>query len=111
MLGIVCSSDRLIGYAFIGAGKLIAIISAIKSRNEVNARTKPEMQFTRTWRRVLLMRCPYALLALGVLVCLIEAFLMGWGDSILGDNHAGIATVIGIVGIGIISTFKKGGMK
>jgi hypothetical protein len=55
------------------------------------------------------MRRHYALLAVGVLVCVIGAFLMGWGDPILGDNHAGIATVIGIVGIGIISTSKKEG--
>jgi hypothetical protein len=57
------------------------------------------------------MRRQYALLALGVLVRIIGAFLMGWGDTILGDDHTGIATVIGIVGIGIISTSKKGGMK
>jgi len=31
------------------------------------------------------------------------AFLMGWGESILGEDHTGIATVIGIVGMGIIS--------
>lgn len=32
------------------------------------------------------------------------AFLMGWGEPILGEDHAGIATVIGIVGIGLIGT-------
>jgi hypothetical protein len=31
-LGIVFSSDRLIGYSFIGAGVLLSIISAIKSK-------------------------------------------------------------------------------
>lgn len=48
----------------------------------------------------------YVLFALGVLVCLIGGFLMGWGEPILGENHTGIATVIGIVGIGIIGTFN-----
>ena len=42
--------------------------------------------------------------ALGIAVCLIGAFLMAWGDPVLGENHSGIATVIGIIGIGIIST-------
>jgi hypothetical protein len=46
----------------------------------------------------------YAILVLGVSVCLMAAFLMGWGESILGENHTGIATVIGIVGIGLIGT-------
>jgi len=47
-----------------------------------------------------------ALRVLGVTVCLLGAFLMGWGGPILGENHAGIATVIGIVGIGMISTSR-----
>ena len=42
----------------------------------------------------------------GVLVCLIGAFLMGWGDLILGENHTGIATVTGILGLGIITKSK-----
>ena len=42
--------------------------------------------------------------AVGVLVCLAGAFLMVWGDPILGENHTGIATMIGIVGIGIITS-------
>jgi hypothetical protein len=46
---------------------------------------------------------PNAILVLGVSVCLMAAFLMGWGEPILGEDHTGIATVIGIVGIGIIS--------
>jgi hypothetical protein len=46
----------------------------------------------------------YVILALGVTICLAGAFLM-WDGSILGENHAGIATVIGIIGIGIIDTF------
>jgi hypothetical protein len=46
---------------------------------------------------------PNAILVLGVSVCLMAAFLMVWGEPILGEDHAGITTVIGIVGIGIIS--------
>ena len=47
------------------------------------------------------------LFVLGVAVCLTGAFLMAWGHPILGENHAGIATVIGIIGIGIITQSKK----
>ena len=50
----------------------------------------------------------YVLFALGVLVCLTGSFLMGWGEPILGENHTGIATVIGIVGIGIVASAKRG---
>ena len=50
------------------------------------------------------MRWGYALFALGVLVCLIGALVMVAGESILGENHTGIAAVIGIVGIGLIGT-------
>jgi len=45
--------------------------------------------------------------ALGVLVCLIGAFLMGWGGPILGENHTGVATVLGITGIGIITSSRR----
>ncbi len=45
--------------------------------------------------------------ALGVSVCLIGALVMVVGESILGANHTGIATVIGIVGIGIIAHARK----
>jgi len=37
-------------------------------------------------------------------LCLIGAFLMAFGEGLLGENHGGIATVIGIVGIGLIGT-------
>ena len=47
---------------------------------------------------------PYAILVLGVSVCLIGALVMVVGESILGENHSGIAAVIGIVGIIIIGT-------
>ena len=49
-------------------------------------------------------RRSYAVLTLGVSICLVGAFLMAAGESILGTNHTGIATVIGIIGIGIISS-------
>jgi len=48
-----------------------------------------------------------ALLVLGVAVCLTGAFLMAWGYPIVGDNHTGIATVTGIIGIGLIAKSKK----
>jgi len=48
----------------------------------------------------------YSLLVIGVLVCLIGAFLM-WDGSILGDRTTGITTVVGIVGISIIVKSKK----
>jgi hypothetical protein len=47
----------------------------------------------------------YAILALGVSICLLGAFFMVWGEPILGENHAGIAAVIGMLGIGTTSTF------
>ena len=50
------------------------------------------------------MRRHYAILALGVVVCLAGAFLMAWGDPIVGENHTGIATVVGILGLGIITS-------
>ena len=40
---------------------------------------------------------------LGILLCLLGAFLMFEG-SILGENNTGWAIVIGIVGIGLIAT-------
>lgn len=52
-------------------------------------------------------RWRYAILVLGVLVCLTGAFLMAWGHSILGESHTGIATVVGILGIGMISSSRK----
>ena len=50
----------------------------------------------------------YAMLALGVSVCLLGALLMVAGEAILGENHSGVATVIGIVGIGLIARSSKG---
>ena len=42
--------------------------------------------------------------ALGITICLIGAFLMAFGEPIIGLDHAGIATVVGITGIGLINT-------
>ena len=44
--------------------------------------------------------------AIGVLVCLTGGFLM-FNGSILGENTSGIATVLGIIGIGIITSSNK----
>ena len=49
----------------------------------------------------------YAILALGVAICLTGAALMAFGKGLLGENHTGIATVIGIVGIGLIAKSSK----
>jgi hypothetical protein len=46
----------------------------------------------------------YAIFALGLAVCLTGAALMAFGGELLGENHTGIANVIGIVGIGLIGT-------
>ena len=46
----------------------------------------------------------YASFALGIIVCLIGAFVMVAGEPMVGEDHSGIATVIGIVGIGLIAT-------
>jgi hypothetical protein len=53
------------------------------------------------------MRWEHVSFALGILLCLIGAFLMFEG-SILGENNTGWATVIGIVGIGLIATSGVG---
>ena len=49
-------------------------------------------------------RQSYAVLALGISICLVGALLMVVGEAIGGSDHAGISTIVGIVGIGIIGT-------
>jgi len=49
------------------------------------------------------MRWDYVSFVLGISSCLIGAFLMVEG-SILGERTTGIATILGIVGIGLIAT-------
>jgi len=51
----------------------------------------------------------YVILVLGVAVCLTAAALMAFGKGLLGENHSGIATVIGIVGIGLVAGSSKKG--
>ncbi len=46
----------------------------------------------------------YIILALGIAICLIGAYIMAFGEPIVGPDHTGIATIVGITGIGIIST-------
>ena len=41
---------------------------------------------------------------LGIATCLVGAYLMAFGEPIIGADHTGIATVVGITGIGIIAT-------
>ena len=53
---------------------------------------------------------PYTKLVLGVTVCLVVAFLIGTGEPIFGEDHTVIATVVEIVGIGIITKAKKGSL-
>ena len=50
------------------------------------------------------MRRGYVILALGISVCLAGGFIMVAGESVLGENHSGTATIVGIVGIGLIGT-------
>ena len=45
--------------------------------------------------------------ALGIATCLIGAFLMAFGGPIMGTTHTGVATVVGITGLGIITTANK----
>jgi len=49
------------------------------------------------------MRREHVSFVLGISLCLVAAFLMIEG-SILGERTTGIATVLGIVGIGLIAT-------
>ena len=52
----------------------------------------------------MLKKLSYIILAIGIATCLIGAYLMAFGEPIIGADHAGIATVVGITGIGLIST-------
>ena len=46
----------------------------------------------------------YIILVLGIATCLIDAYLMAFGEPIVGVDHTGIATVVGMAGIGLITT-------
>jgi hypothetical protein len=52
-------------------------------------------------------RQSHAVLALGISICLIGAFLMAAGESLLGTDQTGIATIVGIVGIGLIASSRR----
>ena len=39
---------------------------------------------------------------MGILLCLVGALLMVAGEPLLGEDHSGIATIVGIFGIGTI---------
>ena len=41
---------------------------------------------------------------LGIATCLVGAYLMAFGEPIIGADHAGIATIVGTNGIGLITT-------
>ena len=41
----------------------------------------------------------------GIILCLWGALLMVAGEPLLGEYHSGIATVVGIVGIGLIAGY------
>jgi hypothetical protein len=57
------------------------------------------------------MRWEHVSFVLGILLCLVGAFLVAFGEGFLGENHAGIATVIGVVGIGLLGTSSGGLLK
>jgi len=40
----------------------------------------------------------------GITICLISAYLMAFGEPIIGAEHTGIATVVLIGGIGLLGT-------
>ena len=46
----------------------------------------------------------YIIFAIGIATCLIGAYIIAFGEPIVGPDHTGIATIIGMTGIGIIST-------
>ena len=46
----------------------------------------------------------YIILAIGITTCLIGAYIMAFGEPIVGPDHSGVATIIGITGIGIITS-------
>ena len=46
----------------------------------------------------------YTIFAVGIATCLIGAYIMAFGEPIVGPDHTGIATIVGITGIGIITT-------
>ena len=105
MLGIVFGEDRLIGYSFIGVGIVLSVISVLKSRRK-EERSLVEMKWMLK-KNAEASKWQYVIFVLGVSVCLIGALVMVAGEPLLGENNAGIATIVGIVGIGMIATSSK----
>jgi hypothetical protein len=58
------------------------------------------------WRLRNTKKCRKALFVLGILICLTGAALMADG-AILGETTTNVATVLGITGIGLITTQKR----
>ena len=48
-----------------------------------------------------------SILALGVSMCLMGAFVIVVGESILGEAYGGIAAVIGIVGLCLVTKSRR----
>jgi hypothetical protein len=58
------------------------------------------------WRSKTTNKIRKALFASGIVICLVGAALMFEG-AVLGETTTGIATVLGIIGIGLIATQKR----
>ena len=53
----------------------------------------------------------YIILALGIATCLIGAYIMAFGEPIVGPDHTGIATIVGIISTAnttLLAARKKG---
>lgn len=84
---------------FVGAGILFAIIGVWRMLTGKKSEYKlQESAAIDNWQN--------ASFVLGVLLCLVGALLMFEG-SVLGERTTGIATVIGIVGIGLIAQRRR----
>ena len=44
---------------------------------------------------------------LGIATCLIGAYLMAFGEPLVGVDHTGVATILGITAIGLLTTGNK----
>ncbi len=77
----------------IGIALILVAVALIALRNWGNLK-QPILRNKKTF---------FPLFMTGLVLALTDAFLMFDGD-ILGENTTGIATVIGIVGIGLIAT-------
>ena len=53
------------------------------------------------------MKGQYTVKALGAVVCVIGAVTMAAGDAVVGADHTSMATIVGIVGLGIIARARR----